>query len=109
MFLSSTSPVVPNAWGLRVKVVPVYNEGKKVPKIRLDPVFLYISAQDSGQGLTFFIWFLDYPEAHEIIYIREEPLFQKKMPREFNFKALASLILISISIELQLIDWCHLL
>jgi len=35
--------------------------------------------------------------------------FFKKGAREFNFKAFLRLGLIRISIEVQLIDWCHLL
>ena len=35
--------------------------------------------------------------------------FPKKLSREFNFIAFSRFILIRISIEVQLIDWCHLL
>jgi len=38
----------------------------------------------------------------------EKDHFFKKVSREFNFKAFQILILFTISIELQLIDWCHL-
>ena len=52
--------------------------------------------------------FYSLTELRYTIAATSEHLF-KKVDMEFNFKAFLRLVLIIISIEVQLIDWCHLL
>jgi len=49
----------------------------------------FFSAQDTGQGLTFFIYFLDHHDASF-----------EAMSREFNFKDFSTSILITLAVFL---------